>query len=252
MKLAYSTLFCMDYTPKEHIAFLKKHSAQGVEVRVNNDNTFTHGDGMPITNIGSSICLRGYNESVLADAKKLLKSIEACNIKAMRVFLGNFCVKKDAPRQPIDHAGIVKMLQEMCDCSKVEIWVETHNEYSTGKVLSNLVKDVDRDNFKIIWDIVHPIEEGESPEDTLKYLGDRIAHVHIKDAKPHKEPIWHDYEYTPLGEGVLPIKKVVKLLEDFGYDGYFSLEWESLWRDELKALSWSADEIMSKFMEFMK
>ena len=49
----------------------------------------------------------------------------------------------------------------------------------------------------------------------------------------------------------LPIKQIVDLLKQNGYDGFFSLEWESLWRDELKKLDWSVDKILKEYIDFM-
>lgn len=249
-KLAFSTLPCISYSAKELLAVCEKYNFVGAEVRTNDDDTFTHGDGLNITNVGSGICLKGYSEDALNRAKSLFRLLEENNVRAMRVFLGNFCQKTNAPRSPIDHDGIVKMLQEMCDDTTTEIWIETHNEYATGKVLKKLLEDVNRPNIKIIWDIIHTIEDGETPEATIAYLGDNIAHVHIKDGHDRHDPEWHDYEYTPLGEGELPIAEIVKLLEARGYKGYYSLEWESLWRPELKNLDWSVDKIMTEYINF--
>ena len=250
-KLSFSTLPCMEYGADELIGLCKKYGFQGVEVRTKDDGSFVCGNGLLVTDVGSSICIKRYSEEMLIDAKRLTDEIGRNKIGAMRVFLGNFCQRYDAPREELDYDGIVKMLQKMSDNAKCEIWIETHNEFATGKALKKLLQDVSRDNVKIIWDIIHPIEDGEAPEETIEYLGDKIAHIHIKDGKKRSDPIWHDYEYTPIGEGELPIKKIVRLLTESGYDGFFSLEWESLWRKELKNLNWSVDDILQKYIAFM-
>ena len=188
---------------------------------------------------------------MLENAIKLANSVAERGIRAMRIFLGNFCQRYDAPREEIVYDEIVAMLKKLADSANCEIWIETHNEFATGKALKKLLSDIDREKVKIIWDIIHPIEDGETPEQTVNYLGGKIAHVHIKDGKRRDDPAWHDFEYTPLGEGELPIKKIVKLLKDIGYDGFFSLEWESLWRKELKDLNWSIDEILQKYVDYI-
>lgn len=253
MKLAFSTLPCMNYTAQQLLDLCQKYNFSGVEVRTNSDNSFTHSKNLYITDIGSSVCIKNYNQDILNTALCLLKNVEENNIKAMRVFLGNFCPKFNSSSQhSFVHDEIVAMLQKMCDSTTAEVWVETHNEYSTGKVLNNSLNDVNRENLKIIWDVMHPIEDGEMPLDTLKYLGEHIAHIHIKDGKKHSDPTYHDFEYTPLGEGIVPIKEIVTLLNQNKYNGFFSLEWESLWRPELKNLSWNVDEILSKYVDFME
>ncbi|MBR4173297.1 MAG: sugar phosphate isomerase/epimerase [Clostridia bacterium] len=250
-KLAFSTLPCMEYDADGLKKLCEKYGFSGVEVRTKNNGSFVCGDGLFVTDVGSSFCIKGYDKELLSDIKALTDEIGKQNIPAMRVFLGNFCQRYDAPRVELDYDGIVKMLKEMSDNANCEIWIETHNEFATGKVLKKLLSDIDRENVKIIWDIIHPIEDGETPEETIAYLGDKIAHIHIKDGKKRTDPIWHDYEYTPIGEGELPIKKIVDLLTKNGYDGFFSLEWESLWRKELKDLGWSVDEILQKYIDFM-
>ena len=252
LNLSFSTLPCMDYDADALYALCQKYGFGGAEVRTKGDGSFVCGGNLYVTDVGSSICIKRYDQDMLDTAIALTASISAQDVKAMRVFLGNFCQRFDANREELDYNGIVSMLQNLADASDCEIWIETHNEFATGKALKKLLSDIDRENVKIIWDIIHPIEDGETPEETIKYIGDKIAHVHIKDGKKRDDPIWHDYLYTPLGEGELPIKKIVKLLQENGYNGFFSLEWESLWRQELKDLNWSVDEILQKYIDFMK
>ena len=252
MKLSFSTLPCMNASAKELSEICNKFGFSGVEVRLNNDNTFTYGAGLNITNLGSSICIKRYDAKQLENAIALFKTTEEANVPAIRVFLGNFFRTFDTPREPINHSEIVKMLQSLCDSSKTEVWIETHNEYATGKALRKLLDDVNRENIKIIWDIIHPIEDNEAPEETLSLIGKDIAHVHIKDGIKSSDENQHDYIYTALGKGQLPIKRIVKLLEDYGYNGYYSLEWESLWRNELKELNISNDELFESYVKLMK
>ena len=252
MKLSFSTLPCMESSALELKQICEKFGYGASEVRVNNDNTFTHGDGLSISNLGSSICIKKYDQALLDNAIQIFKNAAASGIGAVRVFLGNFCRTYDAPKEPVIHDEIVEMLQKLCDSTDISVWVETHNEYATGKALRKLLDDVNRDNLKIIWDIIHPIEDGELPEDTLKYIGNDVAHVHIKDGIKPSDKNQHDYIYTRLGKGELPIKEIVHLLTEHGYDGFYSLEWESLWRNELKELNITNDDLFESYIAFMK
>lgn len=252
MLLSFSTLPCMDASADELNAVCQKFGFSAAEVRTNGDNTFTHGENLNISNLGSSICIKKYDEALLNSAIALFNTAEKAGIGAVRIFLGNFCRTYDAPKEPVIHSEIVEMLQRLCDSTGIEVWIETHNEYATGKVLRQLLDDVNRKNIKIIWDIIHPIEDGEAPSETLAYIGDDIAHIHIKDGKKSADKNQHDYIYTPLGCGELPIKEIVTLLESRGFCGCYSLEWESLWRKELKELNISNDELFKGYAEFMK
>ncbi|MCR4692688.1 MAG: sugar phosphate isomerase/epimerase [Firmicutes bacterium] len=249
MKLTFSTLICPEYSGKELNSLCDRFVFSGVELRTGSDNALL--DDVPIIDVASSLCLFGYNKMQLDEIKQILSDMEKRHIGAIRIFLGNFRRRYDVPARNIDYAGIVKMLRALCTFTKGEIWVETHNEFATGKSLKKLIEDVSCDNLKIIWDVMHPFEDGEQPEKTMEYIGDYIAHVHIKDGKKRKDPIWHDFEYTPLGEGEVPIRDIIKLLKRSGFTGYYSLEWENMWRDELKALNWSVDDILSRYIKFM-
>jgi len=251
MKLCFSNLFCMDMSAAELTKLCSRHNIDGVELRTDNNGDFPYSNELNIVDIGTGVCFKHYSQKLIDDAKAVLDKIENTGIKAIRVFLGNFARRYDDKTQMLDHCGIVKALKELCDYTKKEIWVETHNEYATGKVLKKLISEVDRDNLKIIWDIVHPVEDGEDYLTTFELIGKYVAHVHIKDALPHDDKIWHDYKYDKLGCGILPIKEIVTLLNNSGYNGYFSLEWESLWREELSKLELSADEILCEFVKYM-
>lgn len=102
-----------------------------------------------------------------------------------------------------------------------------------------------------IWDIIHPIEQGEAPETTWELLQGKIAHVHLKDGVKNADPDWIDYTYTRLGEGELPIKEIVALLQAKGYTGYLSLEWEKQWRPEIRDEYESLDELLHDYNELL-
>lgn len=112
--------------------------------------------------------------------------------------------------------------------------------------------DVGQANCKVIWDLLHPVEDGEPPEQTLAFLLAKCAHVHIKDGRPAKDPLVHDWVYTPVGAGALPIPQMVGLLMRNGYDGYFSLEWETKWRGELQELRLDPSDVPAEYARYMR
>lgn len=251
-ELCFSTLPCPQCSMQELKALCDKFSINGVEIRLEDDSDVPSvTDGVNVVSLGTGVCLLGYEEGKIKTAKSILDKIENTPVKAIRLFLGNFAVMKDAPKAEISYDGIVSALKELCDYTKKEIWIETHNEFATGKALSKLLYDVDRGNIKIIWDIIHPIEDGETPQETWDYIGKSIAHVHFKDGKKSDNPLKHDYDYTPLGEGELPLDGILQLLEEKGFEGYISLEWENRWREELKAYPDDIEAILQMFKEYL-
>ena len=249
-KTCFSTLPCPRCSMKELKALCDKFLIDGVEIRLEDDAVIPSvTDGVNVVSFGSGVCLLSYEEEKIKRAKNILDKIADTDVKAIRLFLGNFAVMKDSPRAALSYDGIVSALKELCDYTKKEIWIETHNEFATGKVLSKLLLDVNRENIKIIWDVIHPIEDGETPEETWDYIGKSIAHVHFKDGKKSENQNKHDYDYTILGEGELPLNEILKLLQKEGFDGYIFLEWENRWREELRVYTDDIEDILQMFKE---
>ena len=251
-RLCFSTLICPDYSLSEIKETCERFGLCGAELRTAGDFEGTVPENLKITDIASSIRLTGYNAEHVEKVKRSLNKAETGGIGAVRFFLGNFRQKYSDPVKDIDYNGIVRALKELCDGTKCEIWIDTHNEFATGRALKKLMEDVSKENIKIIWDVMHPFEDGEKPEETFLYIKDYTAHVQIKDGKNRNDPLWHDFEYTRLGDGEVPVKEIIGLLEGGGYKGCYSLEWENMWRPELKGLGVSVDEILTHFVGFMR
>ncbi|GFZ79646.1 hypothetical protein GCM10008018_26480 [Paenibacillus marchantiophytorum] len=253
-QLAFSTLPCEGWSLDKMIALAQTCGFNGMELRegpywgISTVMTSEQREeavrkfekaGIRITNIGSSVILTGRpeDEAQFVDFQNvcsLASDLKACGI---RIFLGYFTSRRDEPGPNIVYGDIVARIQQACDYAAscgVQVWIETHNEFATGRVLRKLLDDVNRPNCAVIYDIIHPLEEGESPEDTIVLLGSDCVHVHIKDGIPYEDPIETNWKYTKVGEGQIPIHEIIELLEKAGYSGSYSLEWESKWRKELQ------------------
>lgn len=243
--VAFSTLNC-----DEIITLAEETAIKAIEIRLDSQNKICGLDGeelnqalariksrgIVITNLGTSICFTGYDNELIKQVNDCAFLAHKAGAKGIRVFLGDFSRKRSL-YTPSDYDGIVCALQESAEVAGkygTEIWIETHNDFSTGEVLAKLLADVGYDNVKIIWDVIHPIEKGENPKDTVKYIGDKIVHIHIKDGIKTNDINETDYQYTKLGFGDVPTGEILRELESLGYDGFLSLEWESLWRKEIK------------------
>jgi sugar phosphate isomerase/epimerase len=235
----------MDKTGAELKELCKKYNIDAVEVRLSPNEQISDMSGVNIVSLGSSICINRYDSGQIISGKNILSMAKKAGAHAIRVFLGSFAFTYD-----YDYDGIIRALRELCDYSETDIWVETHNEFSTGKMLRKLLDDVNRPNVNIIWDILHPLEENEQPAVTWDYVGDRVAHIHIKDGIP--KPEVHDWEYTIIGEGQVPIKEIIYILAHGGFDGYLSLEWENTWRKELQKYPADMDFILKMYRDFMR
>ena len=269
MKLSFSTLFCPGYSPAELISLAKNNGIDAVEIRMV-EGTWCGSDheaewesvyeklkknNITVTDVGSSVTVKGLRsmEEELAPAWAALRFAKAFDGKAIRIFAGNWA--REIPETPPElcFEKIVEYIKYLCDKAakdNLSVWLETHNyEFSSGASIKKLADAVGRENFKMIWDVLHSLEAGESLAETVERAGDIIAHVHYKDAVPFEEENMFLWKHTILGEGKVDIRKAIELLEEKNYGGYYSLEWEGNGKAELKDLKLSPEAVLDKYIK---
>ncbi len=127
----------------------------------------------------------------------------------------------------------------------MQVLLETHDDFSTSQQILELLGDAEIENLGILWDVLHPYRHGEAFAETFKALGPRIGHVHVKDSAHFSKD---GFDLTLVGEGRLPIGEAVELLQNGGYQGYLSLEWEKAWHPEIP----DAEVAFPHYVEAMK
>ncbi len=71
------------------------------------------------------------------------------------------------------------------------------------------------------------MDEPENPLEAYQRLRGRIAHIHMKDFGPAVARRQVRVEAYPCGDGTVPLRQFSALLEEDGYEGYCSLEFEA-------------------------
>ena len=113
----------------------------------------------------------------------------------------------------------------------VTVMLETHDAFCRGADVARVLAQVDHPHYQAIWDVHHPYRMGESIEETWRWIGARVGHVHLKDARRREDGSW---ELVLMGEGEVPNHAVIKLLWANGYQGDLSIEWEKKWHPEIE------------------
>jgi len=95
----------------------------------------------------------------------------------------------------------------------------------TAQQTVDLVKAVDRENVRILYDpsnlIVYAGEQ--DVESNFHIQKDYIAYVHMKDQLLLKDGRYAD---TVIGRGVIPWGKILRLLYEAGYEGFLAMEYQ--------------------------
>ena len=174
---------------------------------------------VPLSSLDTSIELAWPLEGELRAALELASEWRA---PAVRVFGGAAPVLDDIAQrlEPVlDHAAKLG----------VTVVLETHDSFSSAALVGELLRLVDSPSFAALWDVHHPYRVGESPQDVVAALGDRIHLVHVKDARCDVD----DWRLVPLGEGEVPVRESLAVLDAAGYRGWLTVEWEKRWHPEL-------------------
>jgi sugar phosphate isomerase/epimerase len=95
--------------------------------------------------------------------------------------------------------------------------------------LKELMRLADSPNVAILWDAHHTFVAKESPETTVREIGQFIRHTHLKDSVADGA----DRKYVLTGTGEVPVRRQVEALARIGYRGFFSFEWEKRWHPEI-------------------
>lgn len=209
--------------------------------------------GLSISDLGTCVCVSGYRKDALEELERNMQLAERLGVKGLRIMFGNYRNRWSEDTAAPDYEGICRWIQEadrLAGENGREIWIETHYEFATGRMLEKLFADCGLKNCRVVWDVMHPLEQKESMEETLSCIGQYLVHVHIKDGSPWPDEDMASWKYQKVGEGSVPLRHFVKLLRAGGYTGYYSLEWESMWHDEIKG--YDGEEIIRDYGAYMK
>ncbi len=250
MKLAFSTLGCPGWSFEQIIETAASCGYQGIELR-GIQNGMEPGD---------IVCLRPENreQTLRALAERELKlcvygtsvhfhdpetvekyyqtALEAlqfcadCGIPMMRIF-GNEVKPETEEAQLTQIACYFEKLAGEAEKVNVKVLLEVHGNLTTIERLRYVAERVESPAFGIIWDVGHThANYGMEYETFYRALKPWICHIHIKDAIHENGKLHH---LCRIGEGHLPLRGIIEMLEKDGYQGYYSLEWEKRWHPEL-------------------
>ncbi len=263
MKLAFSTLGCPSLTLPEVLECAARCGYDAIEIRLDRENrlfgyTAENADeakrlisekGITVTDLGTGLSFMGTAGEHLETVETCARLASVLGVKALRVFAG---AHVRTPSE-ISRDSVCAVAASLSACAQiaerygVELWVETHSAYSTGKSVGALMREIRHAGVRVIWDIMHSIEFGESPRETVEHLGSHIVHVHLKDGVPPATDENAHYVLTALGAGAVDFKEIATALSAIGYDGYLSLEWELMWHPELSACYADTDALLEAY-----
>lgn len=215
MKLAFSTLGCPDWSFNEIFSTAKDLGFDGVEIR----------------GVGNELYAPSIPQFGPEKVGKTLEKLQRLGVEYIRI-LGDDKACPSVPVKDDDVKSEIIKIAGMAEEKGVTLLLETNGVYSDTARAAALVISIGSDSVAVLWDVHHPIRyNSEPPERSFENLVGLIRYIHIKDSINESGEI----KYRMMGFGDMPIKEILALLRQNGYDGYISLEWVKRWCAELEA-----------------
>jgi len=123
---------------------------------------------------------------------------------------------------------IIDRINEAVDlCESEGVIFALENEHSTftgtGKEASELAKEIDSRNLRLLWDPGNAFVAGEKPyPDGHLLVRDRMVHMHLKDVAVNPET--EKREFVAVGRGKIDYEGQFRSLAEDGYSGCISIE----------------------------
>jgi sugar phosphate isomerase/epimerase len=251
--LSFSTLGCPDWSFQKIIDFAVANKYNGIELRgilrqmdLTKCTEFNTSQNIAATlslmkdknlffvDLGSSTNLHIADSTErkknLDEAKRFIDLAQKIKCPYIRVFPND--IPKDQEKiQTMDL--ITKGLLELGDYAKgsdVKVLIETHGDLVWTQDIQKVMESAFNEHTGLVWDVTNMWSiTKELPVEVYNKLKKYIRHTHIKDMKMTDGKI----HYVLLGRGEVPIFTAIDALENGGYKGYYSFEWEKLWHPEI-------------------
>jgi fatty-acyl-CoA synthase len=263
MKIAFSTLGCPDFSWPDIYSMAKDLCFDGIEIRGLGTDIFAvkaqpfKENELPktikkllslhleISCLSSGCCLK-FSDKAEENYEEIVQYI------LLAAKLGSPFVRILADLNPMADGEVddeivlaaLKRLIPVAEANNVTLLVETNGVYADTARLRELLDRVANDSVAALWDIHHPYRfANETPEKTVQNLGAYIKYVHVKDSIMENGTV----KYRMMGEGDLPIDKMMFALRSINYEGYISLEWVKRWAGDLS----DAGVVFPQFANYM-
>ena len=265
MKISFSTLGCPRWSWQEITTTAADLGYQGIEVRgVGKDISVptipafatsniekTKSElarlGLAIPCLDSDCCihLRDTESAIENEIKAYIKLANDLNVPYVRIMA---TAPVPHPVGTVDEGYVRERLVQLGHYALehgVKLLVETHGVWSDSEKLARLMSTVGCEGVGVLWDVHHPYRfNQEKPETTYANLRPWLCHTHFKDSNQTED----GYRYSLPGFGDVPLMNVVEVLENGGYEGYYSLEWVKRWDNTLE----EPGIVFAHFANFMK
>ena len=248
-RLAFTTLACPDWSLDRVIEATREYGYDGVELRLLDgeiiDADLAAGERRRIRDTFAAasvpICCLDTSVRVAADGDLAATIAELRAFVALAHEIGAPCVRVFGGESPaawtreaaFDRAAaVLNGAAADAEAAGVAVVLETHDAFASARNVAEVLGRIDSRAIGALWDTHHPYRMGELPEQILDLLGERVLHIHVKDAR-RNDAARTGWDLLLLGEGEVPVRASLAALQARGYDGWIAVEWEKKWHPSI-------------------
>lgn len=174
-----------------------------------------------------------YNETILPKIKRAIEIagiLEVENIVVHPVFFEENKKEKNIEMylsllEDAKAAGVKIALENMFGKKNPETGRQTPNVCSLGEEFADFYDALPSEYFSCCVDIGHCALVGDTSENILRIMGDRVACLHV-----HDNDTYDDWHFPPFTLD-LNWTEIAKALADINYQGYITLEADNILAD---------------------
>ena len=178
----------------------------------------------------------GENRAAFEDMIAQIDNAERIGAKVMRVVPGPGSGDyRYLPRQPrLD--VLARWFDEAVRFAGprgVKLAAENHGDYTAQEMLW-LIEAVGSPYFGVNFDTGNFMRLLDDPIDAMQKLGKYVFATHIKDLNVRRgvsAAEWFFFSSTPVGQGLIDVAEILRLLTDAGYNGLLAVEIDHLHPD---------------------
>ncbi|MEA3060101.1 MAG: hypothetical protein QOE50_1513, partial [Sphingomonadales bacterium] len=190
-------------------------------------------DELPLAVLATSVRLATADpqkrQETLDEARAWIDLAAELDVPVIRFFAARNPPELDLERSIQAVGEMLAQLSEQATQAGVKVGVETHDEFASSVTVARALALAPSPAVGALWDMYHTARMGETPAQALDQIGDRVLNVHLKDGRKTAD----GWQLLLLGEGEIPVKEALRLLNARGYDDFVSVEWEKKWHPEI-------------------
>jgi len=264
MKFSFTNLGCPNWGIEEIAAKAAEYGYDGVELRSHSDNPYLY-PNPPLSHRKyirdifdrqkiNICCISAYsqfadsNETILDKNRQILIDdiilARDLNVPFVRSFLGQNPALTN--EQIIEYAApYLNYCADFADSLGIKVVFETHDVWCGSDLMKLAFSKITSKGAAILWDVANNHDAGESLNGFFDAVGSKCVHVHMKDLYRDKNG---NLKLCLTGDGEVPVKECIELLNSTGYQGYITYEWEKKWHPDIE----EPEIALPHFIKYMK